>query len=124
MRLNGAKVGQLAAERGWTISELLDRAGVSRTAYYSLARKDSALPRSVVALAETLDVPASSLLDESGSEEARVRRRLALAERIASRHAGSSFENIWHTLVLLEASPLERLNAALRRGRPRSLQRA
>ena len=124
MRLDGTKVGRLAAERGWSVSELLDRAGVSRTAYYSLARKESALPKSVVALAAALDVPTSALLDEREAEERRVRRKVALAQRIASRHPDCSFENVWHTLVLLEASPLERLNAALRRGRAGTVQRA
>ena len=109
---------------GLTVSELLERAGVSRTAYYSLIRKESAVPRSVLALAEALDVRVSTLLDESELEEQRVHRKLALAQRVATRHPDAGFENIWHTLVLLEASPLERLNAALRRGRPRTLQRA
>lgn len=44
----------------------------------------------------------------------RMRRRL---EEVAARHPEADPENIWHTLVLLDQEPIERLTNALRRGR-------
>ena len=100
-----------------TLQALLDEAGVSRTAYYSLVRKDSVLPRSVGALAGTLRVRPSALLAEAGPAEWRARALLRKAQRIATRNPGTSFEDIWHTLVLLEEEPAERLRRSLLRGR-------
>lgn len=43
----------------------------------------------------------------------RMRQRL---EEVAARHPEADPENIWHTLVLLDQEPIERLTTALRRG--------
>ena len=100
-----------------SLQALLDEAGVSRTAYYSLVRKDSVLPRSVRTLAGTLGVRPSALLVEAGPAEWRARAMLRKAQRIMTHNPGTSFENIWHTLVLLEEEPAERLRRSLLRGR-------
>jgi len=42
---------------------------------------------------------------------------LSEARRIHARNPRSSFENIWHTLWLLEITPAERLRRSLIRGR-------
>lgn len=94
---------------------------MSRTAYYALLRRDSVLPKTVLKLASALGALPSELLDERAFEEQRARRRLREAKRIVRRHPGTSFQDVWHALVLLELPPAERLRRALRRGRARVL---
>ena len=117
MRLNADRIRSHCARRGISLHALLHEAGVSRTAYYSLVRKDSVLPRSVRSLAGTLGVRPSALLVEAGLEEWRARVLLRKAQRIVKSQPGTSFENVWHTLVLLEEDPAERLRRSLLRGR-------
>jgi hypothetical protein len=99
-----------------TLTALLERAGVSRTAYYSLARRASVLPGSIHALALALDVPPSDLLEE-------LPRRVLEARRICEVEPRATFENVWHTLVLLDLDPVERLNRSLTRGRTAAVHR-
>ncbi len=117
MKLDADRIRRRCARRGSSLQALLDDAGVSRTAYYSLVRKDSVLPHSVRSLAGTLGVRPSALLVEVGPEEWRARALLRKAQRIVLRNPGTSFENVWHTLVLLEEEPEERLRRSLLRGR-------
>ena len=117
MKLDADRIRNRCSRRGISLQALLDEAGVSRTAYYSLVRKDSVLPRSVRALAGTLGVRPSALLVEAGPEEWRAQAMLRKAQRILKRNPGTSFENVWHTLVLLEEEPAERLRRSLLRGR-------
>jgi hypothetical protein len=49
------------------------------------------------------------------------RRRKALA--VCAAEPQASFENVWHTLILLELAPIERLNRSLIRGRATAIQR-
>jgi len=63
-------------------------------------------------------VTSGALLDEtSPSPQARAAALLSEARRIQARNPHSSFDNIWHTLWLLEATPAERLRRSLIRGR-------
>jgi lambda repressor-like predicted transcriptional regulator len=118
MRLSSAKVKALARERGESVSRLLLRAGVSRTAFYSLARRDNVLPRTVIALSNALGVSEHEILDAvSRSDDADYGRRLGEARRIVADVPGASFENVWHALYLLDLDPAERLNRSLTRGR-------
>jgi transcriptional regulator with XRE-family HTH domain len=117
MKLDAARVRALCTRRGLTIRDLLREAGVSRTAYYSQLRKESVLPVSIRALAGTLEVVPSALLDEAPAEEWHARALIRRARRILARNPGASFENVWHTLVLLEEPPVERLRRSLLRGR-------
>ena len=117
MKLDAEAIRRRCRARGVPLTTVLRDAGVSRTAYYALSRRDSVLPKTVLKLAAALDAPPSEFLDERSLEELRARRRLREAKRVALRNPGSSFENIWHTLVLLEETPLTRLNRALLRGR-------
>ncbi len=121
MRLDADRIRRDCARRGISLQALLHEAGVSRTAYYSLVRKDSVLPRSVRSLAGTLGVRPSALLVEAGPEEWRARAMLRKAHRIVKSQPGTSFENVWHTLVLLEEDPAERLRRSLLRGRALNL---
>src|SRR5882672_4007566 len=116
MKLDDEAIRRRCAARGVTLSLVLREAGVSRTAYYSLRRRDSVLPKTVLSLAAVLDAPASELLDDSRSEDRRGRRRVNAAKRIAGESHGTTFKNVWHTFALLDEPPLERLNRALRRG--------
>ncbi|MFQ5719957.1 MAG: hypothetical protein ACE5IK_10460 [Acidobacteriota bacterium] len=90
---------------------------MSRTAYYSLARKDSVIPRSVWAIAGELNVPLSAILEEPPALELRTQALLRRAQRVRSRNPSTSVENIWHTLMLLEEPPIDRLRRSLLRGR-------
>jgi transcriptional regulator with XRE-family HTH domain len=117
MRLDSDRVKKLCKKRDLTLLALLDRAAVSRTAYYSLARKPSVLPASVRAIAGELGVAPSAILEEAPPAEWRTRALLRRATRVLEHHPQASFENVWHTLVLLEEPPVERLRRSLLRGR-------
>jgi transcriptional regulator with XRE-family HTH domain len=118
MRLDPDRIHDLARERGYSLAELLRRAGVSRTAYYSLVRRPSVVPKTVRSLARTLGVSERRLVREDG-EAALPRGKSLLAEaRAICRGApGASFEGVWHALCLLELPPLGRLERSLIRGR-------
>lgn len=124
MRLAKDRVRGLARERGLTLTEALRRARVSRNAFYHLTGRATVLPRSIHALGAALGVTSAALLDEAPpSLDARAAALLAEARRIQARNPGSSFDNIWHTLWLLEAPPAERLRRSLIRGRSSALHR-
>ena len=115
MRLGSEKVKSLCAERGISIGELLKQAGVSRNAYYSLARRDSLLPRTVQALANGLAVEESELLTSESREVEKTHALMKEVDRIVKRHPGTDPENVRHTLLLLREKPIERLRRALMR---------
>jgi transcriptional regulator with XRE-family HTH domain len=117
MRLSTARIRELAASRGLSLSALLREASVSRTAYYSLARRESAFPRSVRRLADTLGVTETDLFEAVPPQRRDVDRLVAEARRIAGKHPEIDFENVWHTLLVLREPPLQRLRGSLRRGR-------
>jgi len=121
MRLSSDKVKILARRRGESISALLARAGVSRTAFYSLARRRSVLPGTVAALASALDVSELDLLESKPEPDADPQRRVREARAIVRGRPGATFENVWHALCLLALDPLERLNRSLIRGRATAL---
>jgi hypothetical protein len=124
MRLARHKVRLLARARGLTLSEALRRAKVSRNAFYHLTRRPTVVPRSVHALGAALGVPSSALLDERPpSPEDRAAALLREARRIQARNPQCFFDNIWHTLWLLELSPAERLHRSLFRGHAASPHR-
>jgi len=116
MRLSHDTVLRHTRSQGESLTALLERAGVSRTAYYSLVRRRNILPRTVRALAEALEVRESELLDETPVTQVE-HPRLLKAREICSRYPEVDFHNVWHILTLLERSPLERLRGSLLRGR-------
>lgn len=101
--------------RGHTLTRALARAGVSRNAIYTLARRESVLPRSLRALAAVLGVTPTALLTEDTPREERMKRLLAEVDAIARRHPGVDRDNVRHALLALQRSPLERLQTALGR---------
>lgn len=117
MKLDATTIHAECSKRGITLQDLLLEAGVSRTAYYSLVRKDSVLPGTVRALAGTLGVRPSTLLTEAEAGLWRAQALLRKARRIQKQNPDLTFENIWHTLVLLEEKPVERLRRSLLRAR-------
>ena len=66
MRLSKRELSGLCREKSLTVSRLLEQAGVSRNAFYSLLRKGDILPKSVTALARTLGVSPSAILEWKG----------------------------------------------------------
>jgi hypothetical protein len=95
---------------------VLHHAGVSRNAYYSLARKTSVLPQSIIAIADQLDVQPSAFLEEGSLMQQRVQLLLATLDKIMKRHKKADPDNVRHTLLLLQEKPINRLRGALLRG--------
>lgn len=124
MRFDADAVRALARRQSLSLVEALRRARVSRTAFYALARRPTALPGTVTSLARALGVPSSHLLrKEPGSRRERAEALVREAGRIRARSRRSEFENLWHTLNLLELAPDERLARSLVRGRTLTVHR-
>jgi hypothetical protein len=117
VKISMHKVEYECGRNGLNTEEMLREAGVSRNAFYSLARKDYVVPASLVRVAERLGIPVSALLEETDTPVERLKSLVAESERISKRHPGSDRDNIRHTLLLLNERPVERLRRALRRGR-------
>ena len=115
MRLDVQRIRSICAGRELTLGAVLRKARVSRTAYYSLARKDSIVPKSIGRLAAAMDVPVRDLVEDEESMRAELRRLATQAEEVATAHRGMNPEDIRHTLILLKHPPVERLRRALRR---------
>jgi transcriptional regulator with XRE-family HTH domain len=121
VRLSPDRIKELCARRGVSLQSFLESAGVSRTAYYSLIRRNSVLPRSVQAMAGMLGVASSAILEEESPVPGRARALIREAGSVLAIHPRATFENVWHTLVLLDEPPIERLRRSLLRGRTHDL---
>ncbi len=117
MRVSLKKVEYECGRKDLNVGELLREAGVSRNAFYSLARKEYVVPLSLIRIADRLNIPVSDLLEETDAPAARMRSIAAEAEQVAHRYPEVDPDNIRHTLILLSEKPVERLRRALRRGR-------
>lgn len=117
MKLSLDKVEYLCRERNEGIGEMLREAGVSRNAFYSLARKEYVVPDSLVRISEHLGVPVSAFLDDTATLAQRMRSLARESNRISRKYVEADRDNIRHTLLLLNEKPTERLRRALRRGR-------
>lgn len=117
VKISMDKVEYECRRRDLNVGEMLREAGVSRNAFYSLARKDYVVPPSLIRIAERLDITVSALLEETDTPVERMKSLAAESERISRRHPGVDRDNIRHTLLLLDEKPVERLRRALRRGR-------
>jgi len=111
------RVDSMCKERNMGIGELLESAGVSRNAFYSVARRKSVVPGSLIRIADHLGVSVSCLLEETLAPAARMEKLIAETERIREKHGDCDRDNVRHTLLLLDEKPVERLRRALRRGR-------
>ena len=115
MRLSGTTIKGLCRRRGTTLNSLLKEANVSRTAYYSLARKESVLPKSILAIAQRLDVKPSAFLDEDNPAARRMQTVLNDVSAVLQRNPEANPDNVRHTLLLLYEKPVDRLRRALLR---------
>jgi len=100
-----------------SLQELLIKAGVSRTAYYSLSRRENLLPGSLQKIAKTLGVPPRTLFLWEEERIIRLRKLASETDRILERHPEADRDNVWHTLLLLEENPWKRLRRGLLRAR-------
>ncbi len=118
MKLSPEKLRHLCKKRGLTLSGVLRKARVSRSAFYSLPLKeDTVFPRSVRVVADLLGVSPSAFLEEE-SEAIRKARLLARnVAKVAAKYPGIDLDNVRHTFLLLEEYPVVRLRRALTRAR-------
>lgn len=115
MRIDPVRIKALCRRQGISLNELLKRSGVSKTAYYSLTRRGIVIPKSLLRLCKTLGTEATALLDSLDKEAI---KDLVLKEELSlllRRYTSANRENLWHTLLLLEENPVNRLNRALKR---------
>jgi AcrR family transcriptional regulator len=117
MRIDSVKLKELAGKRGLSLNALFAKAGVSKTAFYHLFHKSSVLPASLRSLAETLSVRPGAFLTEENPDVTKVRRILALTDRIAAGDPKLDRDNVRLTLLLLEEEPIRRLRRSLLRAR-------
>lgn len=96
---------------------MLRDAGVSRNAFYTLARKNFVVPQSLIRISDVLEVSVSQLLDDVMTPRHRMKRILSELNGIVKRHPRVDCDNVRHTLLLLDDKPIERLRRALQRGR-------
>jgi len=123
MRIDLRRLRKLAEKRGLSLTALLAKSGVSKTAFYHLVHKSSVLPASLRALAETLSVRPGAFLTEENPDVAKVRRILSLTDRIVAGDPKLDPDNVRLTLLLLEEDPVRRLRRSLTRGRKSDLHR-
>jgi transcriptional regulator with XRE-family HTH domain len=121
MRIDLARLRELAGKRGLSLNALLAQAGVSKTAFYHLVHKSSVLPASLHLLAETLAVPPGAFITDKSPDVAKIRRTLALTDRIVSDDPKLDRDNVRLTLLLLEEEPVRRLRRSLIRGQKHDL---
>ena len=115
MNLVPEKLQNIARKQGLSLKQLLERAHVSKTAYYSILRKNSVLPQSIHSLAAALAVKPSALLEEENPAEKKHLQLRKQLEEIIQSHPEADRDNVWHTLLLLEQKPIERLQRGLLR---------
>lgn len=123
MHLVQNKLKGLCKSKGLSLQELLDKANVSKTAYYHLIYKETVLPNSVHAIAKALNVRPSVFMEEVNPEEEMIRQIMNLTEKVLRKFPKLDRENVRHTLLLLNEEPIERLKRGLRRGQKFNLLR-
>jgi len=115
MKIDLKHLKHLCSERDMSLSAMLESAGVSRNAFYSLARRESVLPGSIQALAKYLQIPPSEFLIEEGFPAQQGRALMKQIEEIALRNPKADCDTIRYTLILLQEEPVERLRRSLQR---------
>ncbi|RJR16143.1 MAG: hypothetical protein C4581_10575 [Nitrospiraceae bacterium] len=123
MRISLEVIKDKCRQQNITLSELLKQAGVSRNAFYTLARVDYVLPKSIRAIAERLSISPSELLTEDNKEMEKMKLLLNKADHLTSKYKNIDPDNIRHTLLLLQEPPIERLRRALTRGQKSYIHR-
>lgn len=123
MRLNTDKVKRFCRERRIRLGDLLQEAGVSRTAYYSLTRKESVLPKSVCRIAQRIGVSPLCFLEDPAEPVRRIRELQRRTDAICREDPACDRDVVFRTLMNLDLPPIERLRKALIRGRQPHLHR-
>lgn len=123
MKIDIEHLKNICAKQDLTLSELLLSAGVSRNTFYTLARQESILPKSIQTIANHLQIPSSSFLIDEGSDTQKGLNLIKEVQNITLRHAQVDPDNIRHTLILLGEKPVERLRRALLRARRINIHR-
>ena len=123
MRIHTSNLKALCRERRIRLHELLAESRVSRTAYYSLTRKESVLPKSVCRIAQRLGVSPLRFLDDPSAPVRRIRELQGRTDLICRRDPACDRDVVFRTLMNLDLPPVERLRKALIRGRPSHLHR-
>lgn len=113
MRLSSLKIKEICERNNISLTDALRRSHISRTAYYSLTRKESVTPKSLNALAEFLKVSVSDLLFDEAEEKRKHLELLAEVDEINSVESIHERDNVRHTLLSLRRPPMARLQAAL-----------
>jgi len=116
MRISLEVIKDKCRQQKIPLSELLKQAGVSRNAFYTLAREDSVLPKSIRAIAKSLNISPSEFLTEDNQETEKMKLLLNKVDDITRKYKKIDQDNIRHTLLLLQEPPIERLRRALTRG--------
>jgi len=116
VRISLEAIKDKCLQRGITLSELLKQAGVSRNAFYTIAREKHVLPKSIRAIAKSLNISPSEFLTEDTPEMEKIKILLNKVDAIARKHKNIDRDNIRHTLILMNELPIERLRRALARG--------
>lgn len=117
MRISLVAIKDKCSQQKITLSELLKQAGVSRNAFYTLAREDYVLPKSIRAIAKSLNISPSEFLTEDDREMEKMKLLLNKVDDIARKYKNIDRDNIRHTLLLMREPPIENLRRALTRGR-------
>ncbi len=116
MHISREQLLKAAKKKGLNLQKTLEKAHVSKTAFYSLLRKENILPRSIQSIAKVLEVNPSAFLREKISTQKITFNRIEKLEKILKENPNANRENVWHTLILLEEKPISRLNKGLLRG--------
>jgi hypothetical protein len=124
VHLSSERIKALCRSKRVRLGSLLAGAHVSRTAYYSLVRKETVLPKSVHALASTLGVAPKEILEEESPAARRALDLMEEVERISKKHPHASRDDIRLTLLLLDEKPIDRLRRGLLRARKSDLHQA
>ena len=90
---------------------------MSRTAYYSLTRKESVLPKSVCRIAHRLGVSPLRFLDDPSGRVRRISELRNRTDTICRKYPECDRDVVFRTLMNLDLPPVERLRKALLRGR-------
>ncbi|MBI4682710.1 MAG: hypothetical protein HY757_06375 [Nitrospirae bacterium] len=123
MRISLEIIKDKCRKQNITLSELLKQAGVSRNAFYTLARVDYVLPKSIRAIAKRLNISPSEFLTEDNQEMEKMKLLLNKVDEIARKYKNIDRDNIRHTLLLMREPPIENLRRALTRGRKPHIHR-
>jgi transcriptional regulator with XRE-family HTH domain len=123
MILDGQSLKRLCGERRMSLQRLLKKANVSRTAYYSLLRKDTVLPKSIDRISKCLGVSPGVFLQDPLAQIQRIRELDDQADRIQRRYPECDRDVVLRTLRNLDLEPVERLRRALIRAPKTNIRR-